>query len=227
MRTFDSVQSHRDSHKNGKKPEGEQEKARIDALLDALNAADAECKRLEYWSDIRDVIRHGEAFGEDAQERGWGKRWTGVAGMSPPDLDSSLEEQRGEDAGDGAAPSRVPEEDPLHFLRDEKDGSADQGAIVRGGEVFKDATHDCHDHADLSDSGDSAEHAAKAKEDEASDEAPNNDTHNEEDEYDREDEGDEEGPQIPARDESLGYAEAEPMTEDSSSTPIDRGKGRV
>jgi len=226
MRTFDSIQSHRESHKNGKRPEGEQEKARIDALLDAVKAADAECKRLEYWSDIRDVIRHGETFGENAQERGWGRQWTGVAGMPPPDLEASLEEQKDDDAGDVAQPCRGPEQDPLQFLKDEKEDLKDQGAIVRGGEVFKDATHDCHNHADLPGTGDNAGRAEEAKEDEPGEEAINNDTHNRGDEYDRED-VEEEGPNIPGRDGSLDYAEAEPLAEDSPSTLTDRGKGRA
>jgi len=111
-------------------------------------------------------------------------------------------------------------------LKDEKEDLKDQGAIVRGGEVFKDATHDCHNHAELPGISDNAERAEETKEDEHGEDAINNDTHNREDEYDREGVG-EEGPDIPGRDGSLDYAEAKPLAEDSPSTLTDRGRGRA
>jgi hypothetical protein len=64
MDTFDAAEKHRDEHKTEGKPEGEAEARRIDNLLKAVKAADVECKKLEYWSDIRrrvDGTRHGRA----------------------------------------------------------------------------------------------------------------------------------------------------------------------
>ena len=83
METFDAVKSHRDEHKSQDKPEGEAETRRINNLLKAVEAADAECKKLEYWSDIRELAVEGKAGNATAESSGWDEKWQGVDDSGP------------------------------------------------------------------------------------------------------------------------------------------------
>ncbi|KAJ9654326.1 hypothetical protein H2198_006624 [Neophaeococcomyces mojaviensis] len=53
----DDAQQHRDEHDAEDRPEGPDEKRRIDNLLKAAKAADKEIYGLEYWSDRKHVLR--------------------------------------------------------------------------------------------------------------------------------------------------------------------------
>jgi hypothetical protein len=83
--TIDAAQTHRESHQETGKPENEAEERRINNLLKAIEAADAECKKLEYWSDIRGLVEDGRA-GNAMDEGSWGPGWEGldVSGPSHP-----------------------------------------------------------------------------------------------------------------------------------------------
>jgi hypothetical protein len=83
MDTFDAAEKHRDEHKTEGKPEGEAEARRIDNLLKAVKAADVECKKLEYWSDIRELAVEGRAGNATAEESGWDETWQGVDDSGP------------------------------------------------------------------------------------------------------------------------------------------------
>jgi hypothetical protein len=83
MSTFDAAQSHRDEHKSQDKPEGEAESRRITSLLKAVEAADEECKKLEYWSDIRELAVEGKAGNATAEASGWDEKWQGVDDSGP------------------------------------------------------------------------------------------------------------------------------------------------
>jgi len=78
MNTFDAVSAHREEHKKHKEAEDEAEERRIDNLLKAVKAADAECKTLEYWSDIRSMTENGETVGGADDAYGWSHKWEGV-----------------------------------------------------------------------------------------------------------------------------------------------------
>ncbi|KAF1958136.1 hypothetical protein CC80DRAFT_408875 [Byssothecium circinans] len=80
--TIDAARSHRAEHKESKTPENEAEERRINNLLRAVEAADAECKKLEYWSDIRVLVENGRA-GNAVDSGSWGKGWEGLD-MSGP-----------------------------------------------------------------------------------------------------------------------------------------------
>lgn len=58
-RTFMETSHHRDEHIERGEPEDDVEKRRIDNLLNAVKAADEQVKRLEYWSDVKDVALTG------------------------------------------------------------------------------------------------------------------------------------------------------------------------
>ncbi|KAF2738676.1 hypothetical protein EJ04DRAFT_509255 [Polyplosphaeria fusca] len=86
MNTFDSAKEHRDEHKERNEPESETEERRINNLLKAVEAADSECKKLEYWSDIRKLTEDGDAANAVDTEAGWDHRWQGLdaSGAPPP-----------------------------------------------------------------------------------------------------------------------------------------------
>jgi len=83
MDTFDAAEKHRDEHKAQGKPEGEAEARRINSLLEAVKAADVECKKLEYWSDIRELAVEGRAGNATAESSGWDEKWQGVDDSGP------------------------------------------------------------------------------------------------------------------------------------------------
>lgn len=78
MTTFDDASSHRAEHKERGEPEDAGEEQRITNLLRAVEAADAECKKLEYWSDIKKLAEGGEAGNATDPKHGWGKHWQGL-----------------------------------------------------------------------------------------------------------------------------------------------------
>ena len=78
METIDDARTHRSSHKESGKPENEAEERRINNLLKAVEAADAECKKLEYWSDIKKLAEEGTAGNATDPNAGWDEKWQGL-----------------------------------------------------------------------------------------------------------------------------------------------------
>jgi hypothetical protein len=60
---FSVAAAHRDEHVKRGEPEDEHERKSIDNLLQAVEAADQQCKRLEFWSDFRSVAQDGGVLG--------------------------------------------------------------------------------------------------------------------------------------------------------------------
>ncbi|KAH8707593.1 hypothetical protein GQ44DRAFT_662755 [Phaeosphaeriaceae sp. PMI808] len=87
MDRFDTAKSHREEHQESGKPEGEAEERRINNILKAIEAADAECKKLEYWSDIRKLAQEGNAGSATDTQHGWDEKWQGLdeSGAKHPD----------------------------------------------------------------------------------------------------------------------------------------------
>ncbi|KAF2267722.1 hypothetical protein CC78DRAFT_530522 [Lojkania enalia] len=77
---FDAAKAHRAEHKKTGQPENEVEERRINHLLRAVDAADAECRKLEYWSDIRKLTENGEAMNATDLASGWDEKWQGLDG---------------------------------------------------------------------------------------------------------------------------------------------------
>lgn len=80
LRKIGSAEEHRAEHERRGKAEFANEKRRIDGLLRGVEAAEREVQRLEYWSDVRDVVRKGETFGavkgkKDGIAGGLGAEW--------------------------------------------------------------------------------------------------------------------------------------------------------
>jgi hypothetical protein len=78
METIDAARAHRELHKKNGKPENDAEGRRINNLLKAVEAADAECKKLEYWSDIKKLAEEGAAGHATDPNAGWNEKWQGV-----------------------------------------------------------------------------------------------------------------------------------------------------
>lgn len=84
MSEFDAASAHRKEHEHRKEAEDEAESRKIDNLLKAVNAADDQCRKLEYWSDIRGMVREGETKGATEPAHGWDHGWQGVDASGPP-----------------------------------------------------------------------------------------------------------------------------------------------
>ena len=80
----------------------------IDNLLRAVKAADEQCKRLEYWSDVKGVVQDGETFGAPGHEHGWDHGWQGVDASGPPHPAKPEAETASENGGSG--PPEIDEE---------------------------------------------------------------------------------------------------------------------
>ncbi|KAF2840146.1 hypothetical protein M501DRAFT_1015223 [Patellaria atrata CBS 101060] len=80
---FDAATRHRKKHEEREEEEDAIERKRIDNLLRAVEAADDEAKKLEYWSDIRGMVRKGEVAGAADEDHGWHHGWQGVDNSAP------------------------------------------------------------------------------------------------------------------------------------------------
>ncbi|KAI9709207.1 MAG: hypothetical protein M1812_007730 [Candelaria pacifica] len=82
-RTFKETSQHRDEHVERDEPEDEVEKRRSDNLLNAVKAADEQVKRLEYWSDVKDVTLGGDGTGTSHSDQGIELHWEGPVDRGP------------------------------------------------------------------------------------------------------------------------------------------------
>lgn len=85
----------RDEHTAHNEEISAQEQQKITNLENAIAAADEQVKRLEYWSDVRDMARSGTtSFATDAQVWGYAK-WRGLDASGPEADDQSTAKQKG------------------------------------------------------------------------------------------------------------------------------------
>ena len=77
-----AASDHREEHQRREAPEFKNEKRKIDDLLRAVKSTEQEVQRLEFWSDVKDVVRKRESFGalamaEGAKVKGegWDRGW--------------------------------------------------------------------------------------------------------------------------------------------------------
>ena len=83
MHRFKDASEHREEHKERGEKEDEEEQKYIDNLLKAIDAADEACKRLEYWSDMRDIVKKGETLHPTDHRKEWGHEWQEVDTSEP------------------------------------------------------------------------------------------------------------------------------------------------
>jgi hypothetical protein len=70
---------------------GETQQRRLTNLEAAVSHADEEVKRLEYWSDVKDMAENGETKGAMDEDQGWNSQWTGIDDSGPKSVLSDRE----------------------------------------------------------------------------------------------------------------------------------------
>jgi hypothetical protein len=73
-----------------------QEQQKIVNLASAIKSADAQVKRLEYWSDVRDMARSGKTAGATDSSYNWNdNEWTGLDNSGPAADATSTAKEKG------------------------------------------------------------------------------------------------------------------------------------
>lgn len=155
MRKADAANDHRQEHKYRVQEEDETERKRIDYLMTAVQAAEAHVKQLEYWSDIRGMVREGDTLYAVDEDQGWGHQWQGVDTSGP-----GVEEQAPDDipiegdnlAGDGRDMENSEEASVPATKNTSKDNSEETWRTAESAQTA-DTDHSIldipgHDHAD-------------------------------------------------------------------------------
>ncbi|KAI9685625.1 MAG: hypothetical protein M1820_010781 [Bogoriella megaspora] len=128
MHTFNAASSHREQHTSSSRPESPTEKTYIDNLLNAVRAADAQVRDLEFWSDIKDIVREGGSLDSPDFHRGWGSDWQGIDQSGPAANGNGFESKEKGDATCGGQKADPEEEgkeaweDVLEELHSEEKG---------------------------------------------------------------------------------------------------------
>jgi hypothetical protein len=61
-------------------------KRRLEHLEAAVKHADEEVKKLEFWSDVKDMAEKGHTIGAVDESKGWDKSWAGLDHSGPKDV---------------------------------------------------------------------------------------------------------------------------------------------
>lgn len=96
MEKCDAASKHRNAHEQRGEPEGRDEKRKTDNLLKAIEAADEQVKKLEYWSDQRRLVREGMTGHID----GWNETWQGLDQSGPGSNSTSTSKEKGKTIDD-------------------------------------------------------------------------------------------------------------------------------
>ena len=75
LNTFDDVSRHRNEHTELGTHESDDEKRHIDNLLSAVKAAEEQVRKLEYWSDVREMAASDESKSMMDNEHERDHRW--------------------------------------------------------------------------------------------------------------------------------------------------------
>ncbi|KAG4436848.1 hypothetical protein IFR05_007654 [Cadophora sp. M221] len=76
-------------------------KRRLENLEAAVKHADEEVKKLEFWSDVKDMAEKGETKGAVDESQGWGQGWIGLDNSAPKDVLSDRKLPGGDSCHDG------------------------------------------------------------------------------------------------------------------------------
>ncbi|KUJ11989.1 uncharacterized protein LY89DRAFT_624284 [Mollisia scopiformis] len=86
LRIFNEAAEKQKEVSEGEKDVDPAVKRRYDNLEAAVQHADEEVKRLEFWSDVKDMAEKGETKGAVDESQGWDSRWTGLDGSGPKEI---------------------------------------------------------------------------------------------------------------------------------------------
>ncbi|KAG4417715.1 hypothetical protein IFR04_009154 [Cadophora malorum] len=76
-------------------------KRRLENLEAAVKHADEEVKKLEFWSDVKDMAEKGETKGAVDESQGWDQGWSGLDNSAPKDVISDQKLPGGDDCQEG------------------------------------------------------------------------------------------------------------------------------
>ena len=116
LKIFNEAADEQKRHTDSEKEADPAKMRRLQHLEEACHYADEEVKKLEFWSDIKDMAEKGETRGAvDASQR-WDKAWTGLDDSAPKDVISDrdrpgTDDCKKEEEGNGTATSCLKESD--------------------------------------------------------------------------------------------------------------------
>jgi hypothetical protein len=86
------LSNQKDGTADDDKEEDSARQRRLEYLEAAITAADEQVKRLEFWSDIKNLVERGETSGGVDDSQGWNEeKWTGIDDSGPKDVISDRE----------------------------------------------------------------------------------------------------------------------------------------
>ncbi|TVY40107.1 Meiotically up-regulated protein 65 protein [Lachnellula occidentalis] len=89
------------AEQNKEHVDDEYKKKRLENLEAALKHADEEVRKLEYWSDVKDMAEKGYTKGAVDKSQGWDSRWAGLDDSGPKDVISKREQPGFDSRKDG------------------------------------------------------------------------------------------------------------------------------
>jgi len=119
---------------------------RLENLEAAVKHADEEVKKLEYWSDVKEMAATGETKGAVDEDQGWDDTWTGVDRSGPDDViskqnaigtdDCNVAEEKGittspEPPSNGETKKKEPTDEEEKEIGKEKEKDADSFTSVK------------------------------------------------------------------------------------------------
>lgn len=107
LKTFNKVSEEQEKASANQKEVDTVEKQRLENLEAAVKHADEEVKKLEFWSDVKDMAKKGHTKGAVDESQGWDKSWAGLDHSEPKAVISEKKvagmEERDETEGNGTA----------------------------------------------------------------------------------------------------------------------------
>ncbi|KAI9800694.1 MAG: hypothetical protein M1825_004016 [Sarcosagium campestre] len=86
-------------------------KRRSKSLSNAAKTADEQVKRLEFWSDIKEMVQHGDTKQATDEAHGWGSEWQGLDASGPTNTE---EPELPKSDGPGHSTDHSPDHSPGH-----------------------------------------------------------------------------------------------------------------
>lgn len=86
LKIFDEAAEKQKECEENEKEVDPADKKRYENLEAAVQHADEEVKRLEYWSDVKGMAEKGQIKGAVDASQGWDSRWTGLDGSGPKEV---------------------------------------------------------------------------------------------------------------------------------------------
>jgi len=113
IKIFDeaSAQERQVLEKEGRDPS---KKRRLENLEEAVKAADGEVKRLEFWSDVKDMASKGEIKGAVDKNQGWNQEWAGLDNSGPHDVLVGINDCIEDDPGRGENRKGIQRDNNIH-----------------------------------------------------------------------------------------------------------------